>query len=225
MTVSEARNIRQQSNCPVQGDNPVVQSVRSSIGGVQSKSMDLIDGLAAAASMADTTQQMVNRGMNIEIINSKSIDQEYTWLGVVHANQTASQIRVDQNTSEEMIEDILESFGNHPYSGITRVVLLYAAHGLKFDAELSMATFTDDFSPEDAAGLLKSVYGENGVEIIDYTTYNSVYSEGDSTYSNATGNGGLGVDADLVKRSILSVIRKSKPERREIEIPNFMTRG
>ncbi len=73
----EGARIRQENNVPIQG-----QSVKAP---ADSNSSDLIDGLAEAAALAS--------GMNIEIKNSPE-DKEYTWLGVIHANQTASQIRV-----------------------------------------------------------------------------------------------------------------------------------
>lgn len=176
--------------------------------------MSAIDDLIKSAQIQYGDDKPEETGkMNIEI-KGRVDEKEYTWLGVIHANNTASQIKVNQDTSVELISDILEVFSKHLYSGPTRIVLLYVAHGFKFECEVATATFNENATPEDYAGLLKNEYGETGVQVIDYTTYSQYYQDGE----------GLGVDSSLVYRCIRDIIRQSKPVRTQVDIPEFMLR-
>lgn len=169
---------------------------------------DALDRLMGAANAA------AGVGMNIEIVE-KHVEniKTYTYLGAIHVDRSVSQIRVDRDTSVEIISDILEMWENHKYDSRTSILLVYVAQGYKLDAEATLATLNNDATPEEFARCLKDVYGETGVQVIDFPTYRTPY----------TMEGKLGIDADIIQDTILGIYKASRPVRTSIEVPEFLT--
>lgn len=170
---------------------------------------DALDRLMGAANAA------AGVGMNIEIVE-KHIEKmkTYTYLGAIHADHSVSQIRVNTDTSIETISDILEMWENHKYDSKTSILLVYVANGNKLDAETVFSSFSDNATPEEFARCLKDAYGETGVQVIDFPTHRTPY----------TMEGGLGIDADVIRATILGLYKASRPVRTSVEVPEFLTR-
>lgn len=170
---------------------------------------DALDRLMDAANAA------AGVGMNIEIVE-KHVDKmkTYTYLGAIHADRSVSQIRVDTDTSIETISDILEMWENHKYDSKTSILLVYVAHGNKLDAETVFSSFSDNATPEEFARCLKDAYGETGVQVIDFPTHRTPY----------TMEGGLGIDADVIRATIFGLYKASRPVRTSVEVPEFLIR-
>lgn len=188
------KELRQENNILIQGSSDVA-----------GQAVSIIDGLKAAADIASGVQM----GIDIKMPKAK----ETLILGAVYNNCKTPQVRIDQYTAPEIIEDILSVFGCQHDGTDANVHVVYIAYGklLREVLEMVQLKYTD---PVVCYNAVLEAYGLTGIKAVSYPDSHTI-NPADKT---------LGITIAEVQNTIRDIIHERRGRRTQIEIPEFLSR-